>query len=127
MTVTTTGMSAAMLGLREALEDSRGPGASPDRWRWLVRQRMTGLRDALIAEGSVADEGWLAAREGSVLRERSALLARLSALGSQVMEGAGIDDVRRALDRLLNDIAHHVQRLHDIAYDHVEIELGGSE
>lgn len=127
MTVTTTGMSAAIQGLREALEASRTPGATPESWRWLVRLKMAGLRDALDAEASIADEGWLAAREGSVLRERSALLSRLSALGPQVMESPAIDEVRRALERLLTDIAHHVQRLHDIAYDHVELELGGSE
>ena len=33
----------------------------------------------------------------------------------------------RELKRLLADIAHHVQRLHDLAYDEVELELGGSE
>jgi len=31
------------------------------------------------------------------------------------------------LKRLLVDISHHVQRLHDLAYDEVELELGGSE
>ena len=29
--------------------------------------------------------------------------------------------------RLLTDINHHLQRLHDLAYDDVEMELGGSE
>ncbi len=29
--------------------------------------------------------------------------------------------------RLLTDINHHLQRLHDLAYDDVELELGGSE
>jgi hypothetical protein len=35
--------------------------------------------------------------------------------------------VRVESKRLLVDIGRHVQRLHDIAYDDVEIELGGSE
>ena len=30
------------------------------------------------------------------------------------------------LNRLV-DIEHHVQRLHDLAYDDVELEIGGSE
>jgi len=32
-----------------------------------------------------------------------------------------------ALKRLLADIDHHVQRQHDLAYDEVEQEIGGSE
>ena len=31
------------------------------------------------------------------------------------------------MKRLLTDISHHFQRLHDLAYDEVELELGGSE
>ena len=35
--------------------------------------------------------------------------------------------VRADLLRLLTDVTHHVQRIHDLAYDEVELELGGSE
>ena len=35
--------------------------------------------------------------------------------------------MRTELKRLLVDIAHHVQRVNDLAYDDVELELGGSE
>ena len=31
------------------------------------------------------------------------------------------------LKRLVMDIQRHVQRLNDLAYDEVELELGGSE
>jgi hypothetical protein len=31
------------------------------------------------------------------------------------------------VQRLLVDVGHHAQRLHDLAYDEVELELGGSE
>ena len=58
---------------------------------------------------------------------RRALLARLSALGPQVLESPDVERVCAALRRLLTDIAHHVQRVHDLAYDAVELELGGSE
>ena len=37
-----------------------------------------------------------------------------------------MEQVRIDLKRLLTDITHHFQRLHDLAYDEVEIELGGS-
>ncbi|MEP9362813.1 hypothetical protein ABLE68_07605 [Nocardioides sp. CN2-186] len=127
MTVTVTGMPAAMQGLQQALAASRRPGAPLGNWRWVVRQRMAGLRDALVTEAGTGVNGWTAAREGTVLRERNALLARMSSLGPQVLESADVDGVRVELDRLLADVARHVQRVNDLAYDDVELELGGSE
>jgi hypothetical protein len=88
---------------------------------------MAAVRDVLIAETATHEDEWLAARGGTVLRERNALLTRLSAMGPQVLESQAVDDVRVELRRLLDDIRHHVQRLHDLAYDEVELELGGSE
>ncbi len=35
--------------------------------------------------------------------------------------------VRRELARLVVDVRHHLQRLHDLAYDEVALELGGSD
>jgi hypothetical protein len=127
MTVTSTGMTTAMQGLAQALEAPRGPGVPLGNWRWSVRQRMGAVRDALIAETGHGGEGWLAAREGGLLRERTLLLHRLSALGSQVLERPDVDVVRADLLRLLTDVSHHLQRIHDLAYDEVELELGGSE
>ena len=127
MTVTTNGMTTAMQGLAQALEAPRRPGVPLGNWRWSVRQRMAAVRDALIAETALGGEGGLAAREGGLLRERSSLLNRLSALGPRVLESPDVDAVRADLLRLLTDVAHHVQRIHDLAYDEVELELGGSE
>lgn len=127
MTVTVTGMSAAMQGLQQALAASRRPGAPVDNWRWVVRQRMAGLRDALVTESGGGLDGWTAAREVTVLRERNALLARMSSLGPQVLESPDVDGVRDELHRLLADVGRHVQRVNDLAYDEVELELGGSE
>lgn len=127
MTVTTTGMSAATQGLREALDAPWRPGVSSGSWRWVVRQRMAAVREALVAETGSSDDGWLAARGGNVLRERNVLLARIGALGGEVLDGPDLDRVRSELKRLLADIGRHVQRLHDLAYDEVELELGGSE
>ena len=127
MTVTSTGMTTAMQGLQRALEAPRRPGVPLGAWRWGVRQRMAAVRDALVAETGHGGEGWLAAREVGVLRERNMLLARLSALGPDVLENPDVDEVRLDLHRLLVDIGHHVQRIHDLAYDEVELELGGSE
>lgn len=127
MTVTSTGMTTAMQGLQQALAAPRRPGVPLGNWRWRVRQQMAGVRDALVAERGHGAEGWLAAREGGILRERNSLLGRLSALGPEVLENPDVDEVRSELLRLLVDIGHHVQRLHDLAYDEVELELGGSE
>jgi hypothetical protein len=88
---------------------------------------MAAVRDALVAETGPGGEGWLAARETGLLRERNALLRRLSALGPQVLENPDVDQVCSELHRLLVDVSHHVQRVRDLAYDEVALELGGSE
>ena len=127
MTVTTTGMSVALQGLREALDSLTEPGVTLGSWRWSVRQQMAHVRDTLLTEAEYADEGWLVARTGTLLRERTSLLARLSALGPAVLESPDVHGVRRELHRLVVDLGRHAQRLHDLAYDEVELELGGSE
>ncbi|MGI8645053.1 MAG: hypothetical protein ACR2JD_01835 [Nocardioides sp.] len=96
-------------------------------WRWTVRQRMGSVRDLLVSESTQHQDTWLAARGGLMLRERNALMGRLSDLGPRVLEHPDVEVVRVELKRLLADVAHHVQRLHDLAYDEVEMELGGSE
>jgi hypothetical protein len=121
------GLAPALLDLERALDSLRDPGAAHGGWRWTVRQRMAAVRDELLGEDERSEDGWLAARSGGILRERDALLARLSGLGPQVLESPDVERVRAALTRLLTDISHHVQRVHDLAYDAVELELGGSE
>lgn len=125
-----TGTSAALHSLSLTLDESpRGPTATtpPETWRWQVRQRMAAVRDALVQEGEYSPDGWLAARSVAILRERNVLLQRLGSLGPSVLESSDVDMVRTELKRLTADIAHHCQRLHDLAYDEVELELGGSE
>jgi hypothetical protein len=43
------------------------------------------------------------------------------------LEHPDVDEVRDGLKRLLADVDHHVRREHDLAYDEVELEIGGSE
>jgi Rad3-related DNA helicase len=119
--------NTALHNLHQALEVPPQRGQSAGTWRWSVRQQMAAVRDVLIAETAHHEDEWLAARGGSVLRERNSLLKRLSELGPRVLESEEIDTVRDELMRLLGDIRHHVQRLHDLAYDEVEMEIGGSE
>ncbi len=127
MTIVTNGMAAALQGLEQSLDAPRRDGIALGNWRWTVRQRMAAVRDGLTGEVGPPDDGWLAARGGTAFRERNALLARMSELGPQVLESPDVEAIRLELKRLLADIGRHVQRLNDIAYDEVELELGGSE
>jgi hypothetical protein len=120
-------LTAALRSLHRALEEPHEGALARGGWRWSVRRSMAGVRDALVAEVDRFDDGWLAARSGGILRERAALTARLATLGDRVLDSADLDAVRTELHRLVVDIHHHVQRLHDLAYDAVELELGGSE
>ena len=61
------------------------------------------------------------------MRERDALLVRLHHLSHEVLVAPDVEAVAAQLSRLLGDIEHHRQRLHDLAYDDVELEIGGSE
>ena len=122
-----SGLPAALQSLDQSLDAPRRPGIPLGNWRWLVRQRMAGVRDALVGEAAGSDDGWLAARGGSAFRERNALLSRLSTLGPQILETPDVEATRGELKRLVMDIQRHVQRVNDLAYDEVELELGGSE
>jgi hypothetical protein len=123
-----TSATAALSDLHRALDAPRDVGGvAAGNWRWTVRQRMTGVRDVLMRESEHPDDAWLSARRGIALRERRALLARIGELGPAVLESPDLDNVRVQGLRLLTDINHHLQRLHDLAYDDVELELGGSE
>jgi len=122
-----TELQTALHGLAQAIDAPRAPGTPLGNWRWTVRQRMAAVREVLVHEPTEAGDGWLAARESSVLRDRNSLVMRLTDLGQRVLESPEVEQVRAELKRLLTDIAHYRQKLHDLAYDAVEIELGGSE
>ena len=126
-TVGPSGLSTALQALAHTLDAPEEQGMRLGTWRWAMRQRMAVVRDHLIIEGSHPEDAWLAARGGVMLRERNGLLVRLSTLGPQVLESPAVDEVRSDARRLVTDIRHHLQRLHDLAYDEVELELGGSE
>jgi hypothetical protein len=122
--------SDALRALDHALDAPRGAGVPLGNWRWAVRQRLVIVRDRLVAESLGTrgpQDGWLAARGGAAFRERNDLLARLSALTPAVLEVHDAEEVRRQLKRLVVDIAHHVQRVNDLVYDDVELELGGED
>ena len=125
MTVTT--MADALQRLEIVLTPPTAAGVAVGNWRWVVRQRMATVRDRLMEQGARPDDGWLAARGGVAVRERNALLLRLSDLAPRILEHPDVTEVCTELRRLHADISHHLQRLHDLAYDDVEVEYGGSE
>jgi hypothetical protein len=96
-------------------------------WRWLMRQHLSAVREALREETFPTSDGWLAARSGTTDRERIQLLGRISALSTGILDRLDTDRVAIEIRRLLNDIEHHRQHLHDLVYDSVALEIGGSE
>ena len=94
------GLRGALQALDAALDAPRRAGIPLGNWRWLVRQRMAAVRDALAGEAAGSDDGWLAARGGSAFRERNALLSRLAILGSPVLETPDVEATRIELKRL---------------------------
>jgi hypothetical protein len=54
-------------------------------------------------------------------------MRKLATLGPQVLEAPDVEPVRSQLVRLVADLERHRQRLNDLVYDTVSLELGGSE
>lgn len=118
-----TGLDRAIVGLEQALERPR----RHQMWRWLVRHRITSVLDALAGENTRAVDAWLASRQSSLVRERDSLLLKLNRLGAQVVEAADVEQVQTELKRVVTELGRHHQRLNDLVYDTVALELGGSE
>lgn len=113
----------AIHGLQLALDGPR----RQHMWRWLVRHRMSSVKEALVTEAPPGGDAWLAPRQIVLRRERNALLRRLTALGPAVLEGGDVDALHSELSRLVEDLERHRQRINDLVYDSVALELGGSE
>lgn len=116
----------ALDGLHQTLHAPTPTGVALGNWRWHVRQRLVALREALVLEAPGTADGWTVARGGALIRERNELVTRLAGLMPQVLE-ADVEIVRELVQRLIADVRHHSQRLYDLAYDEVEMEIGGSE
>jgi hypothetical protein len=71
--------------------------------------------------------GRLAGRSGSADRERRQLLSRISAIGAHLLDRLDSERVTGEVRRLINDVEHYRQRVHDLVYDSVALEIGGSE
>jgi hypothetical protein len=113
----------AIIGLDQALDRPR----RHQMWRWLVRHRVSAVLDALAEENTRAVDAWLASRQRSLVRERDTLFLKLELLAGQVVDAADVEPIRAELKRLLTELGRHRQRLNDLVYDTVALELGGSE
>lgn len=116
----------------ESLEQAlHSPPRFQQSWRHIVRQRADEIADVLTSESPVAVDSWLAARVSHLERERTRLLARLTVLGTLLSDGLSdgteLESVRDRFHRLLLDVRHHHQRLNDLAYDALALDVGGSE
>lgn len=117
-------LEQAVVGLDQALASPATPHQS---WRNAVQERVSAVQEALTAERATAADTWLDARVTHLRRERDLLLARLSVLGATVSDATDIETVRQSLHRLVVDLHHHQQRVNDLAYDAVAMEVGGSD
>jgi len=118
-----TGLEHAIVGLQQALDTPR----RHNMWRWLVRHRLARVKEALTLEHARVGDAWLAARQVTLARERDQLLSKLTAIGPQVLEAPDVEPVRQELRRLIADLDRHRQRLNDLVYDTVSLELGGEQ
>jgi hypothetical protein len=100
---------------------------SAPEWRWNVRRRLSEVKDALVDPQTGHHEAWLAARVWLSTRDRVQLQARVTSLSAGVLDRLDPETIVREVRRLLGDLEHHVQRQHDLVYDSVSLELGGSE
>ena len=117
-----------MTDLEQAMRDLRCALDAPHTatWGWLVQLRMQCLQEALHANLLRTAEAGPASRHASMTREHAELMRRLSRLGAEVAESSAVEAVHDSLQRLFADLQRHRQRLNDLVYDGVSLELGGS-
>jgi hypothetical protein len=117
-------LDQAILDLTRTLaEPARG-----NQWAASVRTRLAAVHAELDASrAGRSRDGWLSARERSSNRERLRLSQRLAAIGPKILDHPETETALRELRRVAVDLEHYRQRLHDLMYDAVALELGGSE
>ena len=101
--------------------------ATAPEWRWHVRQRLSSVANALADPEAREGEAWLVARAGRSERTCARLRARVTTLAAGVLDRLEAGTILREARRLLVDVEHQAQARHDLVYDSVCLELGGSE
>ncbi|RNL62078.1 hypothetical protein EFK50_09660 [Nocardioides marmoriginsengisoli] len=116
-------LETAIADLQGTLRASRNAAS----WRLMARQQLAAVREALSDERFASWDGWLAARSGASDRERQQLIGRITALGNGLLDRLDTERVATEVKRLLLDVEHYRQKVHDLVYDSVSMEIGGSE
>jgi hypothetical protein len=116
-------LETAISELRQIVADD----PSAPEWRWNVRRQLSEVKEALAQPQPRQPEAWLAARAHLSNRDRSQLQGRVMAVSAGVLEKMDAETIVREVRRLVTDLEHLVQRMHDLVYDSVSLELGGSE
>lgn len=101
-------------------------GQPPQAWRAEFVDRLALVR-TLLAEESPGPADWLQSRRSMLLRERNALLDRITATRLGVLAADDVDRVIHDVQRLAACVRRHLQKVSDVAWDEVEFEVGGSE
>lgn len=116
-------LDQAIHGLRQAVDAPR----RRHMWRWLVRNRISTVKEALRSDRTHGVDAWLTAREVTLQRERRELLSQLARIGPAVLHHDDLEAVHAEMERLVVRLERYRQRVHDLVYDAVSLELGGSE
>lgn len=118
-------LDQAIIDLTRTLADPSGGS----QWGESVRARLAAVRAELDhARGkNRTRDGWLSARERTSNRERRRLALRLSSIGPRILDHPETETSLRELRRVAVELEHYRQRVHDLLYDAVALELGGSE
>ena len=131
-----------MASLDHAVDELRRILASDStapEWRWHVRVRLQAVQQALAplappappspaSPAACADsDAWLSPRVEGADRRTVQLRARVGVVASGVLDRLDAPTIEREVRRLLRDLEHLLQRDHDLVYDSVSLDLGGSE
>jgi len=117
-------LEQAIHDLESAAEDPSTASANPGAWRTAVRERLQKVR-AGMTEPLGSRDGWLVARAQHAERDRCALLERITATTTRMSEARPTTAVIPEIRRLTRDLSRYGQRVRDLDYDAVELELGG--
>lgn len=117
-------LAHALSGLERALST---PPRLQQSWRYLVKQRLTWVDAALASDNPHDADPWLQPRLERLRRERTALMGRTSVLAATICDAVDLEPVRESLARLVHDLERYQQRVNDLAYDAVDLDVGGSE
>lgn len=116
--------------VRELQQILAADSTSPE-WRWHVRMRLQAVQQALAPlappPAPADSDAWLAPRVDGADRRAIQLRARVGVVAAGVLDRLDARSIEREVHRLLHDLEHLLQRDHDLVYDSVSLELGGSD